>query len=440
MKTLFTAFALTLSVSAIGQSTFCTTKELERFDPHQGSGPLENYLASRLYLPFFSAKTAPGVITGTKKLRNLVWELEVSPDISFQEFNGWKPRRKLNAEDVVFSIQRQLAAFAKSVADQDSYIPVKINGLEKNLAQVKAISPTKVELTFRKEVVLADLERYFAFPVGVIVSKEYADSGKPLEFLPGYGKFAWKKISPARLSMKAREGNETQDLLITRSGGLTYKTVQDKKCKRLYYAPSDIVSAAREKKISATAVPTSSAKLYFRMNPVFAFAADVTPYLAGAFRPEAYPSLSKRDLKNQFFGNGTKASASSPKKKLPRRSAYVYYCSFPQLSEEELQGFTEDFRQSIRSTLNIDVALVPLNCDQLAGIRPAADTLGTLNAFEYRSQAELLSAFNCETVSREIFGICQNHVTKGDVIDKKLSESRRIYPIAELESFLVEAY
>lgn len=417
--------------------TICTTKEIPKFDPHQSWGPLESYIASRIYLPFFQTKTASGVIASTRLVRDKVWELEVSPGITFQELGGWKPKRGLNAQDVVFSLERQLARNSKTIAAQESFIPAKLTGFEKEIASIKATGSMKVELTFRRQVTQTDLERFFSFPVGTVISQEYANSGRPTPFYPAYGKFRLKSITPSRITLSSGDGKETQTLLFLRSFGLTYKTVQESKCKRLYYPPLDMVQAVKEKKIAATAIPVSTGKLYFRFNPVFAFASDVSPLLSWSLRPDAFSSLAGRRLTNQFFGS-TKIPAKPKKMNLPNRSAYVYYCRFPQISENELEGFVSDFTSTLRDNLRIGVSLAPVDCDQLAGIRPAPDTLGVLNIFEYQKKSDLLDAFDCGKISTEIFGTCQENGLKPEVIDRKLGDLKRIYPIAEIDSYLIE--
>lgn len=440
MKNLIAVIALVFVFPALAQTNICSTKGLAKFDPHQSSGTLESYLTSKLYLPFFAQKNQPGVITNVKKLSDTAWELEISPDISFQEFNGWKPKRKLNAQDVVYSIKRQLLSGARTVAEEESFISAKLSGLEKFLVDAKATGPLKVELSFRRTTAQADLTKFFAFPSGTVVSKEYVDSGKSTDFFPAYGTFEFQKITPSQLTLRSRNGKETQNIIFVSSYGLTYKTVQDKKCKRLYYAPAEIVTAAKAKKIPATAVPVSSSKLYFRLNPIFKFTSEVSAHLRETLSPGAFPSLSSKQLTNQFFGKSIKIGKTKSAGKIPTRKAYAYYCKFPQLGEEELEGFLSDFRKAARERLKMEVSLVELNCESLAGVRPAPDTFGVLNAYEYRTQAEVLEAFKCENVTREIFGFCQNHVSNTAVIDTKLSELQRIFPIAELQSHLIEVF
>lgn len=439
MKKIFAITALACAYPVFAQ-TICTTSVLTKFDPHQSQGPLERYISSRVHLPFFASEGKAGVVSKSKNISKGVWELEISPDITFQELNGWKPKKKLNAEDVVFSIQRQLIAFAKSVAGEESYIPAKISGLEKDLVSAKAKNSQTVVLTFRREVSLKDLERYFSSASGVIIPKEYAESGKPDDFFPAYGPFLWSSTAPSKLAIKLRDGKESQSFTSIRSFELTYKKVSENKCKRLYYAPPEIVEAAREKKIAASAIPMSSAKVYFRFNPTFLFAGDVSAHLSSTLSPDALPSLSKKKRSSSLFGTMKNTTAKKPGVKLPGRSAYVYYCAFPQLTEDEMDQFIGDFKRTLRDNLKLAVSMAPVDCNQLAGIRPAPDTLGVLNALEYSHQSEILAAFDCSKVSREIFGFCQEKAQKPEVIDRKLADGKRIYPIADLQSFLIESF
>lgn len=426
-----------LSLSAAADITVCAPKEFQSFDPHQSSGPVESFLSEQVYMPFFSSNGKPGVIKSVKKLQNTAWELEITPGIKFQSLAGWKPTRNLAAVDVVYSIQRQLSAFARTVADEDSFIPIKTNGLEKAIDSIKATEPMKVVVKFRKELTRENLDRFFAFPVGTVLSREFADSGKPLSFFPAYGKFEWKKMVPGRLTLQARNGKEVVNVVSIRNQAFTYKRMKDLKCDRLYYASKDLVKSAIDKKIPASVVPASSSRIYFRFNNVFAYASDVAPLIPSTFHPAKFSSLSGRTKSNQFFGKGKDAPKAPKTNKLSLRSAYLYYCVMPQLEEEEMAALLSEVRNVVRDSLKLDLALAPLPCEQLIGIRPAPDTLGVLGSYEYRAHSELVNIFNCSSVTRNIFGFCQNENPMPDVIDRKLSEMMRIFPMAQIESSLV---
>ncbi|MES2528468.1 MAG: hypothetical protein V4598_15400 [Bdellovibrionota bacterium] len=440
MKTLSFLILSLFIFSVHADVTVCAPKEFLSFDPHQSVGPLESYLVEQLYMPFFASNGKAGVIKGVKKLQNTTWEFEITPDIKFQALAGWKPTRNLSAADVVYSVQRQLSSFAKSVADEESFIPVKMNGLEKSIESIKATDSMKVVVKFRKELTRENLDRFFAFPVGTVLSREFADSGKPLNFFPAYGKFEWTRTSPSRLSLKARNGKDIIHVQGIQNQAFTFKLMKDRKCDRLYYPSKEIVKSAQEKKIPVSVIPVSSSKIYFRFNNVFAYANDVAPLIPSAFHPSKFRSLSERKRSNQFFGNGTGAPKAMKAAKSGLRSAYLYYCIMPQLENEEMAAFMDEVREIARDTLKLNLAFAPLPCEQLSGLRPAPDTLGVLTAFEYRAPNDILETFNCSTVSRNIFGFCQNENLKQDVVDRKLSEMKMIFPLAQVDSSLVIAF
>ncbi len=440
MKLLTILFVSFLAISANADTTVCAPKEFLTFNPHQSARPVESYLGELLYMPFFAANGKPGVVKNVKKLQNTTWEFEISPDIKFQSLAGWKPTRNLSAADVTYSIQRQLATSSKTVADEESYIPIKTNGLEKVIESIKASEPMKVVVKFRKELSRENLDRFFAFPAGTVISREFAESGKPQYFYPAYGKFEWIKTSPSRLTLQERNGKEIINVIGISNQAFTYKRMKDLKCNRLYYAPREMVKSAQEKKIPASVVPTSSSRIYFKYNNVFAYASDITPLIPSAFHSSNFNSLSGRKRSNQFFGKGTGAPKAPKANKLALRTAYLYYCMMPELEVEEMAALMEDVRNVAREYLKLEIAFAPLPCDQLTGIRPSPDTLGVLSSYEYRASPDLMNPFNCSLATRNIFGFCQNENLKPEVIDRKLAEMMTIFPLAQIDSSLVVGF
>jgi hypothetical protein len=437
LKIFFLLFLFCLTLSVHSETKVCVPKELLSFDPHQSSGPFENYLSEKIHLPFFASTGMTGVIKSLKKVNHTSWELEVSPGIKFQEFEGWKPKRNLSADDVVYSIQRQLSSFAKTVADKESFIPIKTNGLEKSLESIRAAGSMKVILKFRSEQTREDIENFFKFPVGTIVSKEFAQSGRDLNFFPAYGKFQWKKIAPGNLTLQS--GNEIVTVFGISNSGLSYKQMKDLKCNRLYYPPSDLVKSAQQKKIPVAVVPVSSSRIYFRYNKLFTYGDDISPLIQSAFHPTRFPSLSKRTRSNQLFGADPHIPK-TPNAKLTLRTAYLYYCPMPELGGEEMASLLQDVRNTARDVLKLDLTMASLPCEKLTALRPHPDTLGVLTSYEYRSKSDLINAFNCSLSVVNIFGMCLTENLKPQNIDKKISENKIIFPLAQIESSLVISY
>lgn len=440
---LFIALVMTaLAFPTLAETVVCSTKLLNKYDPHLESGPLESYLASQLYLPFFSTSSRKGVIKEQRNVKSNVWELTINPDLKFQKFRGWTPKRNLNAEDVAYSINRQLERFAISVAQKESFMPAKISGLEKVLESVKVKNPTTVELVFHKNVTAKDLESYFRFPMGIVVSREFADSmkGQSPDFFPSTGNFDFGEMNLTQWNLKAREGKDSIRFVALEPRLITAKILSTYKCKRLYYATTALMEAVNEKKINFAKIPISTSRLYFRLNPTFVLNKAQSEKLPGALHTDLYPSLSKRTRSANLFSVHPSSGKKSTTIVAQTGSAYVYYCDFPQLDDAERKALMNDFRKNIRAALGLEIAFAPLDCEQLAGIRPYPDTIGVLNVFEMKTSKELTEAFSCETISSKIFGFCQNGKSDSKALESKLKEVGKIYPLAHLESFMIESF
>ena len=430
------------STDMLAQTVVCSTKGLVKFDPHLDAGPFESYLSSQLYLPFFSQGTKLGVIKSQKALSNRIWELKINPGISFQNFQGWKPTRKLNADDVVFSINRQLEKYATRIAQKESFNPAKLSGLEKTLVSARAKDSMTVELTFNGPKDFKDIESMFRSPSGIVVSKEYFDSlnGKTVEYFPANGTFEFGLISPTRWEIKSRNGKDLIRIIYLESARLNAKVLSTYGCKRLYYPPKEILNAVDKKTLNYVKIPISISRLYFRLNSSFPLNKRQTARLPLAIHTDRFPSLKNRRPSTKLFSIQGSIGKPPEKQLTLTSSAYVYVCEFPQLDKTELRSLQLDFAKNIREGLGIEITFAPIDCDQLAGIRPYPDTLGVLNVFERRSQTEIKEAFDCDKVSREIFGICQSGKIDENVIDRKLKEVGRIFPLAHLESFMIESF
>ncbi len=446
MKILILTAILAVSFHAHSAQVICAPKELTTFDPHQSSGPVESYFTNLLYLPFFPEGSSRAVAKSWEQKDPSTWKIKLNTDISFQELNGWKPKANLNAEDVVYSLNRQLIAHAQTVYDEQTYNPAKLNGFEKNVKTIKANGSHEVEISLQKPVSLDELKTYLARPVGTVLPKAYAEFKKSVlvNYYPANGKMKFSKINPTNFEIAPMDPKSKDESIVyrgVRSDDLHLDAIKRLNCKRLYYAPKNLVESADKKKIKATKIRISSSLLYFTLSPSFSSAANVKSRVASGLHPDRFKSIDTKEKTNRIFGGPVKGSSALSREKLPYSdSSYVMNCNYPEIPASELEQIKNDMATGLKEALNINVQFAPLNCEQLAGFRPGAGVLGVLNMQEFFSASELISAMSCEKITRQIFGQCLPGNPDKNKIEEAIGKSGKVYPLARFENYLLEFY
>jgi hypothetical protein len=439
------AAALTVSFTASAVQIVCATKTLPALDPHQVSTPLESYFSNLLYLPFFTAGNSKSVAKSWVQKDPATWQITLNNDIQFQELQGWKPKASLSASDVEFSLNRQLLRNALTVLDEQTFSPARLNGFDKNLKGIKVTGAHELELTFIKPTSLDELKSYLSRSVGSVIPREYAEFRKSVlpDFFPAYGKMKIINPSPTNLEIgpfDPKSKDEPIKFQSLRADNLHYDTIKRVNCKRLFYAPVNLVQASENKKIKASRVRVSSTQLYFLANTDFKGATTDKSRLQSGLHPDRMTSLSAYDRSNRLFETARKGLPKlSPMKSLPQ-PGYVMHCDYPQLGFSDLARLKNEISTGIKEAVNVETAFAAIDCKQLGGFRPASDVFGILGSFEYFSQGELQAAFSCDLATRNIFGFCLPGKPDKEAIEDRLIKDARVFPLAQLDNFLLEFY
>ena len=182
-RTLAVAAALTLAVSAAGAKTlvYCSEGSPENFTPALNTTGTSFDAARPVYdkLTQFargSTVVEPGLAESwTVSPDSKVFTFKLRAGVKFHSgVNGFRPTRDLNADDVVFSFERQWKPnhpYAKVSGGKYDYFADM--GFNDDLASIEKVDPLTVRFTFKKPNVtmLANLAMDFA----AVHSAEYAD-------------------------------------------------------------------------------------------------------------------------------------------------------------------------------------------------------------------------------------------------------------------------
>jgi len=247
---------------------FCSEGSPEGFNPQfYTAGTTFDASAETIYgrlieFEYGSTKTQPGLAESYQVSDDgLVYTFKLRPGVKFQTTKGFTPTRDFNAEDVVFTFERQRDAnhpFHK--VSGGSYEYFESMGLRELIKSVEKVDPMTVRMTLNRPEapLLADLAMDFAS----IFSAEYADAmikaGTPekVDLEPvGTGPFqlvAYQKDAVIRYQAhpnfwKGKAKIDNLIFAITTDAAVRYQKLKAGECHLMTYPnPADLPTMAKD--------------------------------------------------------------------------------------------------------------------------------------------------------------------------------------------------
>ncbi len=424
---LIALLVLTFS-TMVGAEVLCTTDRLQSLDPQQGGDYLQKQLSAKIYRPLFG-KT--GLITSKANPSPNIWKLTLAPAM-FESVPGFK-KRNIEALDLKYSLERQLAPYAKTQYEAQTLVTSKLNGLSRTIKSIRVLGPKEIELVFDGPTTDMQLEQMLSVPVGYVVPKDFK--------LPFSQKFSifppTKKISVTfNDTTLTSKGEENFSLKFVPLKARNAEGMKKLECKRLYYPPAEMLAAASEKKLKAVAIKVSKTKFFFRRNSAYPLTKENFARLQAALNPgnnkfldEKYSSTQKTNpLKN-------------PIKNIDKQ-AYLPYCDSHYLRNYKGASFTKDMNEAFRVSLGMKVILYPFSCEQLLGLTTLTpNVIGEIVGFHYSSETEFLQSLDCKKTSLQPFGFClpAGGISRASA-EAEIRSAQKIIPVASFDNEFLEFF
>lgn len=176
-------FSLTLiSINALAKKTVrvCLDSHVITLDPHQAQDTSSSDATHiKIYEPLVKKfgdkkiQIAPLLkdVENNPKVSHdyLTFTFELKKNISFHSNKFFKPTRKMNAQDVLFSFERQIKPkeYGLKLSMLDKL------GIKDKIKSIKVLSSHKIKFTFKEP--MPNFLDYIETSVGAIMSKEYYD-------------------------------------------------------------------------------------------------------------------------------------------------------------------------------------------------------------------------------------------------------------------------
>lgn len=180
LATLISATSFSAIALAGGQLNYCLEANPDNLDPTQSTAQEALMPGKQIYesLVTLDAKTGlPVARLATKwevSADGLTYTFHLRDDVNFQSNSLFKPTRKMNADDVVFSLNRQIGRVeAKYTQKNAIYEWAEAMDWKNVIKDVKAVDSQTVVITLIQPDATFLIQMYM--PQGYIFSKEYAD-------------------------------------------------------------------------------------------------------------------------------------------------------------------------------------------------------------------------------------------------------------------------
>lgn len=263
---LITGFNVAHATSTL---TYCSEGSPDTFNPQLTlSGTTRNATAKTIYDRLVDFKTGtthliPALATSwTISTDNTVYTFKLRPGVEFQQTDYFTPTRTMNADDVVFSISRQLNPnHPFHAVGGGTYQYFQGIGMHEIIRSVEKIDNMTVKIVLNKPE--APFLANMAMPFMSILSSEYAsallEAGHPeqIDRLPiGTGPYAYTNyVKDSTIRFKAhpkhwRGQAKINQLIfsITPEASVRYQKLKANECQiAVYPAPADIESIRNNK-------------------------------------------------------------------------------------------------------------------------------------------------------------------------------------------------
>ncbi|MES2528473.1 MAG: hypothetical protein V4598_15425 [Bdellovibrionota bacterium] len=400
--------------------TYCTTRELSWSDPHQISDQVSRFIYSQIHATLFNT---PEMVRNLKQSK---------PDTWFVTLNTGK---KVDAADVVFSINRQLIRNADFESDEEAFLPAKLSGLEKFLLSAVALSPTEIELKFTQPVTEAQLKSILDSSVGIILPKTFDINVGPAK---GAGKSPMRKSDLNQIVMGNDEATGFT-IKVLSPVNLTLESAKKQNCKRLYYPTERLVEGVKEKKVNGTLIRTSSTLLYLHLFPGVKLAPEQISRLRFSFHPDRMKGLRDAEKTNRIFAISSHGqNRVDPVKKNYELPSNIVTCDHMSLSADNRSLVETHLEKNLKDALGIEPKFERIGCSRIVASLPNYDRLGVLSSLEFRSADELNRALDCDVTSVKVFGICT--IGTPETREAEILKTGRILPLARIANEFIEFF
>lgn len=200
------SFSVTINV--------CSRMHVSSLDPARAEDDISEKMLQLLDINLFYPDGRPTSLVKThqfdQKTGTLV--LELNETMKWQRANGFNPKKKFSASDIILTFNRSLTNKENFLVDQRDFNPFKMH-VGQYIKSVSKISEHKVSIIFNKQNI--NYKELLAKPQAGIISHEY------LLFLQRNGKL--EQIEKAPLSFEGKEfSTKEQNNYTIRTGNTEY--------------------------------------------------------------------------------------------------------------------------------------------------------------------------------------------------------------------------
>lgn len=425
-----TKLSLLLAVFLSGSAwtvTYCTTREIGLADPHQASDQVNRFIFSQHHASLFSS---PEIVRNIKQLKPTSWLISLKPGI---RFHG-PAKNLLTAEDVAFSLNRQLIRNTDYESDEEAFLPAKLNGLDKLLQSIVVRSATDFELNFSLPVSETQLRSLIDVPVGTILPKTFTGKNPP----SGAGKLPLRKSDPGFVVVGIDESSGITIKMMA-PDQMNLESLKKEQCKRLYYPSQDLIEGVKAKRVKGALIRTSTTLLYLRLFPEIILTPVQIERLRAAVHPDRLKALKEGEKTNRIFA----VSSHGPSRVDPLKSADILpltiaTCDHVALPSQTRSSLESQLEKSFLDAFGITINWDRIGCSRIVNTRHNPDRLGTLSSLEFRSTEELTRMMDCELTSTKVFNVCSSG--SNEVREAEILKNGRIFPLARISNEFIEFF
>lgn len=406
--------------------TYCTTREISMVDPHQATDQVGRFIFSQIHATVLSSE----IVRSFHQSSPTSWNLSLKPDLRFHS----KTKIPLTAEDVAFSLNRQLARNTDYESDEEAFLPAKLSGLEKFLQTVVVRSPSEIELNFNQPVTESNLRSILDSTVGIIIPKSF--TGKALS--SGAGKLALRTSEPNLVVMGSDAASATTIKKLSPEL-LNLEALEKENCKRLYYPTQDLIDGVKAKKVKGALIRASSTLIYLR----FFFEKKLPPTLIEKLRAAVHPDrlkvLRNGERTNRIFAVSSHGpSRVDPVKEAEPLPSTLATCEHFAIPPETRSLLESQLEKSFKEALGLEMNWDRIGCSRIVATRHNPDRLGVLSSLEFRSTEELMRALDCEVTSQKIFNVCTTG--SAEVREAEILKNGQFLPLARVANEFIEFF
>ncbi len=407
--------------------TYCTTREISLADPHQVSDQVNRFVFSQHHASLFSS---PEIVRNLKQLKPTSWLIGLKPGIRFHPPSS----KAMTAEDVAFSLNRQLVRTTDYESEEEAFLPAKLNGLDKLLQSIVVRSPTDLEINFSLPVTEIQLRSLIDATVGIIFPRTFTGKIPP----SGAGKFPLQKADPGFVVIGKDETSGTTIKMLS-PDKLNLESLKKEQCKRLYYPSQDLIDGVKAQRVKGALIRTSTTLLYLRLFPDIILTPVQTDRLRAAFHPDRFQMLKDGERTNRIFA----VSSHGPSRVDPLKSPDILpetiaTCDHMALSAQTRTSLESQIEKNFKDAFGITINWDRIGCSRIVNTRHNPDRLGTISSLEFRSTEELTKMMDCEMTSTKVFNVCTSGSNESR--EAEILKNGRIFPIARVANEFVEFF